>query len=155
MKAASATPWRFSRRAWLPIALLAGRTTPPINSLCSLTPSDGRWGFAHPEDAGEFMRRITHVVSACRVQASAIAMFGVLVLTALPVRASDSLNYTKNYFVTGDAVTAGVGLRGRGAGHTGVATATINISGLPCTGGSPAVIVPCTQTGAVPADIVA
>jgi hypothetical protein len=82
-------------------------------------------------------------------------MFGVLVLSALPVRASDSLNYTKNYFVTGDAVTAGVGLRGKGAGHNGVATGTINISGIPCTGGSPAVIVPCTQTGAVQADIVA
>ena len=101
------------------------------------------------------MRRITQVVSACRVHASAIAMFGVLGLFARPALASDSLNYTKNYFVTGDAVTAGVGLRGKGAGHNGVATGTINISGIPCTGGSPAVIAPCTQTGAVQADIVA
>jgi len=101
------------------------------------------------------MRWFTQVVAACRLQAAAIATFGVLVLFAQSGLASDSLNYTKNYFVTGDAVTAGVGLRGQGAGHNGVATGTINIGGIPCTGGSPAVIVPCTTTGAVQADIVA
>src|SRR5258708_3767738 len=95
-------------------------------------------------------------VSACFLEQRAVMVsLGFLALFTQLGQAADALNYTKNYFVTGDAVTAGVGLRGQGAAHNGVATGTINISGIPCTAGSPAVIVPCATTGAVQADIAA
>ena len=46
----------------------------------------------------------------------------------------DTLNYFKNYFVTGDVAFAGVSLRSTGV--NGVATKTLNMTGVPCTGGS-------------------
>src|SRR5215813_10600561 len=84
---------------------------------------------------------------------------GVL-LVALPSHATGSagrLDYFKNYFVTGDYVAAGVGLRGTGI--NGFATGTISLTGVPCTSG--AAYVPCFDAqgqptpGAVPADVVA
>src|ERR1700676_2700502 len=59
------------------------------------------------------------------------AMFtlGFLALFVQSGRAADALNYTKNYFVTGDYVVGGVGLRGTGVG--GFATGNITISGVP------------------------
>src|SRR5205814_8680638 len=66
---------------------------------------------------------------------------------------TDTLSYFKNYFVTGDVAFAGVALRSTGV--NGYATGAINMSGVPCTGGSPAQYVPCSALGATPADIVA
>ena len=43
--------------------------------------------------------------------------------------ADNPLHYFKNYFVTGDYAVGGVGLRGKGAG--GMASGTINMSGVP------------------------
>jgi hypothetical protein len=67
--------------------------------------------------------------------------------------AADALQFFKNYFVTGDVALAGVGLRSSGV--NGFATGTINMNGVPCTGGSPVAIVPCSTPGSVPADVVA
>src|SRR3954468_23457995 len=41
----------------------------------------------------------------------------------------DALSFFKNYFITGDYVVAGVGLRGQGV--NGVATGSIQVSGVP------------------------
>src|SRR5262245_14865575 len=62
-----------------------------------------------------------------RLQAS-IAVASILLLVP-SAKAADALNYTKNYFVTGDYAVAGVGLRGKGV--AGFATGTINMSGVP------------------------
>lgn len=50
----------------------------------------------------------------------------------VPVKAqtADSLRFFKNFFVTGDYVVGGVGLRGKG-GSDGLAPGTITISGVP------------------------
>src|SRR6516225_4447632 len=78
-------------------------------------------------------------------------------------RASDAHQYFKNYFVTGDYVVAGVGLRGTGASSgplAGFATGTINMSGVPCTSavtpgpdGKPLPVgpVPCFNMDGTPA----
>jgi MBG domain (YGX type)/Galactose oxidase, central domain len=55
---------------------------------------------------------------------------GILALFAPLVRAADALNYTKNYYVTGDVVTGGVGSM-RGTGVNGFATRTFDFSGVP------------------------
>jgi hypothetical protein len=81
------------------------------------------------------------------VVAAALAVFGQA------AQASDALSFWKNYFVTGDYVVAGVGLRGTGV--NGFATGTINLSGVPCTGGIPVAYESCNKPGAVPADVVA
>ena len=47
----------------------------------------------------------------------------------LGAQTPDDLKFFKNYFVTGDYVVAGVGLRGSGLG--GVATGNINVQGVP------------------------
>jgi hypothetical protein len=47
---------------------------------------------------------------------------------------TDDLKYFKNYFVTGDYVVSGVGLRGKGGQNgapPGVAQGVINVSGVP------------------------
>ncbi len=82
-------------------------------------------------------------------------LVAVLSLFAQSARAADALNYFKNYFVTGDAAVAGVGLRGTGV--AGFATGTINMTAVPCVsgGGLSATVVPCTTAGAVPSDIIA
>src|SRR3954451_11832877 len=41
----------------------------------------------------------------------------------------DALSFFKNYFITGDYVVAGVGLRG--AGVNGIATGTIKVANVP------------------------
>src|SRR3954451_6674924 len=45
----------------------------------------------------------------------------------------DALSFFKNYFITGDYVVSGVGLRGRGglAGKPGIAQGQISIAGVP------------------------
>ena len=55
---------------------------------------------------------------------------GILALFAPLVRAADALNYTKNYYVTGDVVSGGVGGM-RGTGVNGFATRTFDFSGVP------------------------
>jgi hypothetical protein len=80
--------------------------------------------------------------------------FFALFAQVAQARADDGgqLHYFKNYFVTGDFVVAGVGLRGKGV--NGFATGKINMSEVPCTDGS-SKYVGCSKLGAVPADIVA
>jgi hypothetical protein len=51
----------------------------------------------------------------------------VLALLAPVARAGDALNFFNNWFVTGDYVVGGVGLRATGV--NGWATGTINITG--------------------------
>src|SRR5512142_686244 len=51
-------------------------------------------------------------------------------------QAAAGLTFFKNYFLTGDYVAAGVGLRGLGGQNSapaGIATGTISISGVPAT----------------------
>ena len=52
-----------------------------------------------------------------------------LLLLAPAAQAQSGLNFFKNWFVTGDYVVGGVGLEAKGAG--GLATGTINVSGVP------------------------
>jgi hypothetical protein len=78
----------------------------------------------------------------------------VLTVSGQVAQASDALSFWKNYFVTGDYVAAGVGLRSTG-GADGFATGTINMNGVPCTGGFPVGYISCDKQGAVPADVVA
>ena len=58
-----------------------------------------------------------------------IALCAALLTLTQAGQAADALSYTKNYFVTGDYVVAGVGLRGTGV--NGLATGTIMVSGVP------------------------
>ena len=58
-----------------------------------------------------------------------IVPFLLLALSAQTGRAADALSYFKSYYVTGDYVIAGVGLRGTGV--NGLATGTINVGGVP------------------------
>src|SRR5258708_7773209 len=58
-----------------------------------------------------------------------VLSLGLLILSPQLGRAADALSYTKNYFVTGDYVVGGVGLRATGV--NGFATGTIKISGIP------------------------
>src|SRR5262245_57834284 len=84
------------------------------------------------------------------------AVLVVSLLSATSVQAADALRYFKNYFITGDFVAAGVGLRSTGVG--GFASGNIVINTVPCTAGSPAAgysYVDCSTQGAVPADIIA
>src|SRR5262249_666362 len=81
----------------------------------------------------------------------AIHLAIVFLLFTATSHAADALSYFKNYFVTGDYVAAGVGLRGTGI--NGIATGTINFSGVPCTLGG--AYVSCSTPKAVPADVVA
>src|SRR6267142_4135667 len=79
---------------------------------------------------------------------------GFLALFAQVARAEDALKYFKNYFVTGDYVVGGVGLRGTGVYSPSLggsfATGTINIGGAGPNGSNP---VPVTN--GVPAGVVA
>ena len=59
-------------------------------------------------------------------------VFSVLVPIAV-AQSPDSLSFFKNYFVTGDYVSSGVGLSGQGDA-TGYATNTITLSGIPSNG---------------------
>ena len=55
---------------------------------------------------------------------------GLTLLSALPGQAQPGpLTFFKNYFITGDYVVGGVGLRGQGV--NGLATGSIQISGVP------------------------
>jgi hypothetical protein len=74
--------------------------------------------------------RIKRVISACFFQRWAtFLLLPFLALFAQLGRASDALNYTKNYFVTGDYVVGGVGLFEKGV--RGTATGTLTIAGVP------------------------
>ncbi len=59
---------------------------------------------------------------------SAIVL-GWLAIAYQPLDAAPALSYTKNYFLTGDYVVAGVGLRGTGV--NGFASNTLTVSGVP------------------------
>ena len=73
---------------------------------------------------------IKRVISGCFFKPRAsILLLGFLTLFAQLGQSADALNYFKNYFVTGDYVVGGVGLRGTGV--NGLATGSINISGVP------------------------
>jgi hypothetical protein len=63
------------------------------------------------------------------IQVSRILPLVSLVLFAQLTRGGDALNFFNNWFVTGDYVTAGVGLRGQGV--NGFATGSINVPALP------------------------
>ena len=78
----------------------------------------------------------------------------LLALFAPLMRAQQvQLSYFKNYFVTGDYLVGGVSLSGK----TGSVSSSINFSGVPCTTGPGlfASVIPCSTTGAVPADVIA
>jgi len=73
---------------------------------------------------------------------SAVLCLGLLFLSAQPASANDALGFFKNYFVTGDYVVGGVGIRGTGVLDTktqGItqssdsfyATGTIHMNGVP------------------------
>src|SRR3954468_20060378 len=68
-------------------------------------------------------------------RAIALGVLGVALLLAQPVgyAQADALSFFKNYFITGDYVVSGVGLRGRGglAGKPGIAQGQISIAGVP------------------------
>jgi hypothetical protein len=100
------------------------------------------------------VRKIQVRPSRLAMVTPAILIFFSLAL-APHAAGADALNYFQNYFVTGDAAYGSVGLRGTGVG--GKANGSITISGVPCTSGvgPSASIVPCTASGAVPADVVA
>src|SRR5690349_21170820 len=57
----------------------------------------------------------------------------LLMLFAQAAQAQDRLSFFKNYFVTGDVVASGVGVRSTGV--NGVATANIKMSTVPCISG--------------------
>jgi len=79
-------------------------------------------------------------------------------------QAQGPLNYFKNYFVTGDYVVGGVGLAktpvtqlANSVPSSISVTGSIALNSVPCTSGPGlfASVVPCTNKGAVPADIIA
>src|SRR5215472_18689535 len=75
--------------------------------------------------------RILRPTLSARRFVQATVTFGLMLLfgfslSALSQAPDPPLNFFKNYFVTGDDVVGGVGLRGLGDG-TGFATGTINI----------------------------
>ena len=80
------------------------------------------------------MSRFTQFVSPF-LSLRPAAWFSMMALACLsPIsRADDALQYSKNYFVTGDYAVAGVGLRGTGTAGAGgsFATGVINLSGVP------------------------
>ncbi len=78
---------------------------------------------------------------------STVLTLGLLSIAAPLTQASDALGFFNNWFVTGDYVAAGVGLKNtNGAG-------AINFSGVPCTVGTGllSAIVPCSVPGSTPA----
>ncbi len=90
----------------------------------------------------------------------------LLALVSPLMRAQVQLSYFKNYLVTGDYVAAGVSLAnvkptvslsGTPPTQTLTVADSINFSGVPCTSGPGlfASVIPCSATGAVPADVIA
>lgn len=75
-------------------------------------------------------RVVRSVIEMARGSARRNWLAAILAVTTHLSFAADSLQYTKNYFVTGDYQVAGVGLRGKG-GADGFATGTITMSGVP------------------------
>ena len=69
-----------------------------------------------------------------RTRLSKLLPLGILTLLPQSMWAADALNFFNNWFVTGDYVVAGVGLRGLGAKNGGLATGTINVTGVPSNG---------------------
>src|SRR5262245_12769524 len=68
---------------------------------------------------------------------------------------TDALSFSKNWFVTGDVAFASVSLRSSGNAN-GLATGTINMTGVPCSDGvTPVSATGTCPEGTVPADIVA
>ncbi len=95
---------------------------------------------------------------------AAVLALGFLGLFGQPAHAQGPLNYFKNYFVTGDYVVGGVGLAKTAvtplAGSTPSSisvTSSITLNSVPCTSGPglTSSVVPCTASGAVPADVIA
>ncbi|MGD1073047.1 MAG: YDG domain-containing protein [Bryobacteraceae bacterium] len=88
-------------------------------------------------------------------ESAAVLGLGFLALCVQTAHAQGPLNYFKNYLVTGDYAVGGVGLYGKAV--NGSVTGTINFSGVPCTSGPGffASVQPCTENGALPADVVA
>src|SRR6266436_9198539 len=71
-------------------------------------------------------------------KSAVLFLLGLLLLVLQPgghaQAGSDALKFFQNFFVTGDYVVAGVGLRGQGGQNgspAGLATGTINVSGVP------------------------
>ena len=77
------------------------------------------------------MERVVRSVSTGRVGFPRSSwLLWLIAFCAQASWAADALQYTKNYFVTGDYKVAGVGLRGKG-GADGFATGTLTLSGVP------------------------
>jgi Bacterial Ig-like domain (group 3)/MBG domain (YGX type)/Bacterial Ig-like domain (group 2) len=110
------------------------------------------------------IRRVVGNVSLKTVAAKTATIFGLafLALFVPAAQAQGPLNYFKNYFVTGDYVAGGVGLanvkpvKGPVTGAVELTT-SITLNSVPCTTGPGllASVIPCTNKGAVPADIIA
>src|ERR1700756_4554595 len=86
--------------------------------------------------------RVARRISVTRALSAAVFCLAFVSLFAQSGRAQDALKFFKNYFVTGDYVVGGVGIRGTGvldpatqaiAGSTNsfFATGTIHMSGVP------------------------
>src|SRR6185369_16680898 len=105
-----------------------------------------RWSDMNHINSQEAMRQ---QYSAKHITITAFAL--VLMLFAQAAQAQDRLSFFKNYFVTGDVVAAGVGVRSSGV--NGVATANIVINGVPCIlgQGSAATVVSANSAGSCPA----
>ncbi len=79
---------------------------------------------------------------------SSLFLVGLLLSSSVASAAQgDALTFFNNWFVTGDYVAAGVGLKNTAG------SGSIALSGIPCTSGtgSSAAIVPCSNAGSVPA----
>ncbi len=76
------------------------------------------------------MHRIFRILASRRlfVARASLAVLGFA--TVAQSSGADALQYTKNYFVTGDYEVGGVGLRGKG-GVDGIATGTLTMSYVP------------------------
>ena len=83
---------------------------------------------------------------------------GFLILFAQVGEAVDTLSFFQNWFLPGDVVVAGVGLRS--SGSNGIATGTITLTGVPCITPAGTLVsadpnnLPC-PAGSVQADVVA
>src|SRR5689334_121231 len=77
------------------------------------------------------------VAAACPFQLPRLlAVIAAVILLASLATAQDALTFYKNYFVTGDYVVGGVGLRGGGgSANNNLSTGTIHIAGVPANAG--------------------
>jgi hypothetical protein len=113
-----------------------------------------------PEQRSFHRMDVRHALRSLWPKSANIFGLALLALFVQAAQAQGPLNYFKNYFVTGDYVVGGVGLSGKVASGpvTGAVqvTGNITLNSVPCTSGPGlfASVVPCTNRGAVPADVI-